>query len=77
MVIVDSDILIQFSRRDDEAAAWLDKISDTAKLVISAVTEMELVIGSRDKAHLKEVKQFISQFEIIHIDEEFHAEPRN
>lgn len=70
MVLVDSDILIQFSRRDVEAAAWLDKTSDSAKLVISAVNEMELLIGSRDKTHLKEVRQFITKFEIIQIDEE-------
>ncbi|MBA3769383.1 MAG: hypothetical protein H0X08_02575 [Blastocatellia bacterium] len=49
MVLVDSDILIEFSRRDDEAAAWLDKTSDSTKLVISVVNEMELIIGSRDK----------------------------
>ncbi len=70
MVLVDSDILIQFSRHDDKAAAWLDKTSDSTKLVISVITEIELIIGSRDKTHLKEVRQFLSKFEIIHIDEE-------
>jgi len=70
MVLVDSDILIQYSRFDDNAAAWLDKISAHSKLVISAVTQMELTIGSRDKIHLQEVRRFLSQFEIIHIDEE-------
>ena len=70
MVLVDSDILIQFSRRDVEAAAWLDKTSATAKLVFRAVDEMELIVGSRDKTHLKEVRQFLTKFEIIQIDEE-------
>ena len=70
MVLVDSDILIQFSRRDDEAATWLDKTSDTTKLMMSVVNEMELIIGSRNKTHLKELRHFLSKFEIIHIDEE-------
>ncbi len=70
MVIVDSDILIQYSRYDDTAAAWLDETSDHETLVISVITEIELIIGSRDKTHLNEVRKFLSQFEIIHIDDE-------
>ncbi|MGD9561838.1 MAG: type II toxin-antitoxin system VapC family toxin [Pyrinomonadaceae bacterium] len=70
MVIVDSDILIQYSRHDDKAAAWLDKTYEHSKLAISVITEIELMIGSRDKVHLNEVRRFLSRFEIIHIDEE-------
>jgi predicted nucleic acid-binding protein len=70
MVLVDSDILIQFSRHDNKAASWLDKTSDHTILSISVITEIELITGSRDKTHLNEVRKFVSQFEIIHIDEE-------
>lgn len=70
MVLVDSDILIQYSRRDLKAAAWLDKTSEDTELVISVITEIELIIGSRDKDHLREVRKFLSKFEIFHIDEE-------
>ena len=56
MVLVDSDILIQYSRRDLKAAAWLDKTSEDTELVISVITEIELIIGSRDKDHLERLR---------------------
>lgn len=70
MVLVDSDILIQYSRRDDKAAVWLDRTSENTELVISVITQIELIIGSRDRTHLSEVRKFLSQFEILQIDEE-------
>ena len=69
MILVDSDILIQYSRGDVVAAKWLEKMSASDGLVISVVTEMELIFGSRDRAHLKETQQLIETFEVIQIDE--------
>lgn len=69
MILVDSDILIQYSRGDIAAAEWLDAASGKDDLVISVVTEIELLFGSRDKQHLKETRQLLATFEIMHIDE--------
>lgn len=44
MILVDSNILIRFSRGDHEAANWL-KIND--ELMVSVVTELELLVVSR------------------------------
>lgn len=67
MILVDSNILIRFSRGDHEAANWL-KIND--ELMVSVVTELELLVGSRDKRHLKETKTFLSRFPVIDITPE-------
>lgn len=70
MILVDSDILIQYSRGDETAAIWLEAASERDEIVISVVTEIELLYGSFDKRHLKEILQLLSTFEIIQIDEE-------
>ncbi len=69
MILVDSDILIQYSRGDIAAAEWLEAASNRDELGISVVTEIELVFGSRDKIQLKQTQKLINTFEIIHINE--------
>ena len=69
MILVDSDILIQYSRGDIAAAEWLDAASEKDELVISVVNEIELIFGSRYKLHLKQTRQLLATFEIIQIDE--------
>lgn len=69
LVVVDTDILIDASRAIDEALACLDQIEDRAALAVSAVTEMELVVGCRDKAELRTLDKFLNRFQVIRIDE--------
>ena len=69
MILVDSDILIQYSRGDIVAAEWLETASERDDLVISVVNEIELLFGSRDKRHLTETQQLLATFDIIQIDE--------
>lgn len=70
MILVDSNILIRFSRGDHEAANWLKRSMLSEELLISVITELELLVGSRDKKHLKEIKTFLSRFPIIDITPE-------
>jgi len=70
MILVDSDILIQYSRGDETAAIWLEAASERDEIVISVVTEIELLYGSFDKRHLAEIQRLLSTFKIIQIDEE-------
>ena len=53
IIVVDSDILIDFTRGNEAAVNWLDEAKSESILLISSVTEMELVLGSQDKRHLK------------------------
>lgn len=68
-IIVDSDILIDFSRNLETAATWIESTELNWQIMISSVTEMELLLGSRDKSHLREVHTFLSRYQIISINE--------
>lgn len=69
-IIVDSDILVDFTRGNETAVIWLDDAKSRSTLLISSITEMELILGSRDKRHLKEIQQFLKRFQIISINEQ-------
>ena len=69
-IIIDSDILIDFTRGNETAVDWLDAAKSEATLIISSMTEMELIIGSRDKKHLKEILHFLARFQIVSINEQ-------
>lgn len=68
-VIVDTDILIDFSRGNETAATWIAELEPTAKLAISSVTQMELFVGALNKTHLRDILQFLERYDLIHINE--------
>ena len=70
IVVVDTDVLIDAARKVDEAVACLEQVEENASLAISAVTEMELIIGCRNKAELRSLEQFLSRFRVLHLNEQ-------
>jgi predicted nucleic acid-binding protein len=52
-LLVDSDILIDAGREIDEAINFLLENEDETQLAISAVTQMELMVGCRNKTELR------------------------
>jgi len=69
LVVVDTDILIDASRAVAEALECLDQVEDRSALAVSAVTEMELVVGCRDKRELRALDRFLNRFHVISIEE--------
>ncbi len=69
MILLDSNILIRFSRGDESTAEWLEGAATENDLAISVVTVLELLLGSRDKRHLREIRQFLSRYSTIQLDE--------
>ncbi|MGI9108034.1 MAG: PIN domain-containing protein [Pyrinomonadaceae bacterium] len=67
--IVDTDILIDAGRGIGEAVACLQDIERNSALAASVVTQMELIIGCRNKAELSEVEKFLRRFHILSITE--------
>jgi len=63
--IIDSDILIDIGRKDTTAIKRLEEERKTSMLAISSVTQMELLIGCRNKTELKHLDKFLEDFEII------------
>ena len=64
-ILIDTCILIDVSRNDPTAISRLQKESLSSRLLISTVTEMELLVGCRNKNELQNLEQFLLQFIII------------
>lgn len=69
LVFVDTDILIDLGRGVDEAVACLHSIEQQRPMGISVVTQMELMIGCRNKNELNALEQFLDRFVKVNINE--------
>ncbi len=70
LTIVDSDILIDAGRGEADAINCLLHLEKTSVLAISTVSEMELIVGCRNKAELKALEKFLSRYQILKITDE-------
>lgn len=70
MIIIDTDILIDAARCIDDAVNCLQNLEDTSSLAVSAVTQMELIVGCRNKKELKSLENFLQRFEVISVSEQ-------
>jgi len=64
-ILIDTDILIDAGRGIQKAVTYLNKIEDSSILAISIITQMELVVGCRNKMELMELEKFLQRFQII------------
>jgi predicted nucleic acid-binding protein len=69
-IIVDTDILIDAGRGINEAVNCLKQIEQSAYMAVSVITQMELLIGCRNKIELKELERFLTRFTIFNITAE-------
>ena len=69
LIIVDTDILIDAGRGVSETVACLKQIEERGSLAISVVTQMELIVGCRDKKELRSVARFLERFKILPLNE--------
>ena len=69
VTIVDTDILIDAGRGVPEAMACLKDIKANSTLTISIVTQMELMVGCRNKSELQKLDKFLKQFQIVKLNE--------
>jgi hypothetical protein len=68
LTIIDTDILIDTSRNKSEVIDYLQNLQLSSNLALSAVTQMELIVGCTNKAYLRTVENPLTQFSIIKID---------
>lgn len=69
LILVDTDVLIDVARSSAEAIAVLAQIEQRAPLAVSVITQMELVVGCRNKAELRAVDHFLKRFEVVRLNE--------
>jgi predicted nucleic acid-binding protein len=65
--LVDTDVLIDISKGNADAADFLDNLA--GDLFISRVATMELIIGAWNKKEQAAVENFIARFEVHEITE--------
>jgi predicted nucleic acid-binding protein len=63
--LIDTDVMIDVSRENANAASYLDSLSDPA---ISIITAQELIVGSKDKRDLAGIDSLVATYPVIHID---------
>ena len=73
LLLVDTDILIDVGRAERKAVERLKNEESKFSLAVSSVTQMELIIGCRNKTELKLLDKFLNKFEIISISEEISS----
>jgi predicted nucleic acid-binding protein len=67
LTIVDSDILIDVARGEADAINCLLRLEKSSALAVSAVSQMELVVGCRNKKELQDLEKFLRRFQILKI----------
>ena len=67
LTIIDTDILIDVARGNSDTIDCLLSLEKSSTLAISVVTQMELIIGCRNKKELKDLEKFLRRFQILKI----------
>ena len=67
LTIVDTDILVDAARQIEQAVACLSQLQQRSELAVSIVTQMELLVGCRNKAELQSTKRFLNRFRILRL----------
>jgi len=63
--LIDTDVMIDLSRENANAANCIDSLTDP---VISIITAHELIVGAIDKRDIAGIDSLVSAYQIIHID---------
>jgi hypothetical protein len=66
--LIDTEILIDVTRRIERSIRLLQGCAEQSHPAISVVTQLELLIGCRNKAELQKIERFIARFEVVLID---------
>ena len=67
--IVDTDILIDVGRNVTSALAYLEQLEKHSALALSVITQMELIVGCRNKAELQDLESFMRCYRILPVNE--------
>lgn len=64
MILLDSDIVIDFLRKYPPAISWLSSLGDE-QIALPGYVVMELIQGCNNKLELQEIRKFVTNFEVI------------
>ncbi len=69
LILIDTDVLIDIGRKINLAIASLKRVEEEAVPGISIITQMELMVGCRNKKEICILEDFLQSFEIISLNE--------
>ena len=70
LTIVDTDILIDAGQDVREAIECLADIEQQSAPAISVITQMELVVGCRNKTEQRHIERFLHRFQVLKLTEQ-------
>ena len=69
LILIDTDILIDAGRKVTAAIDYLEQMEQEASLGVSVVTQMELMVGCRNKRELRVLERFLRRFSIVTVND--------
>ena len=70
LTIIDTDILIDMGRDVQEAVDCLGSIQEHSIPAVSVVTQMELLVGCRNKREQQNMERFLEHFQVVRLTEQ-------
>jgi predicted nucleic acid-binding protein len=70
LTIVDTDILIDVAKDVASAVECLTNIEGHSILAVSVITQMELLVGCRNKAEQQRIERFLQRFQVLKLTEQ-------
>lgn len=67
--LIDTDILIDAGRSVAEAVRYLANIKTDSAPATSVVSQMELLVGCRNKSEVRALDKFLRKFQVVNIGE--------
>lgn len=69
LTIVDTDVLVDAARQISAAVDCLTQIEHQSVLAVSVITQMELLVGCRNKTELRNTERFLQHFQVLKLNE--------
>ena len=66
-VVLDTDVLIEILRGDDQAKAWLGGI-ESSVIGIPVLVWMEILLGARNKQEQQALAEDLARYTILHLE---------
>lgn len=76
-VIIDTDILIDFTKGETDSLNTLNRLNKDYELLISVMTKFEILVGARNKNEFKDLERFISTYHLVDFTSSITSEATN
>ncbi len=67
LTLVDTDVLVDAGRGVEDAVNFLYAKHRPSSFAVSVVTQMELMVGCRNRAELRKLERFLKQFFVMKV----------